>query len=315
MPREHRPQWGLSLADLIYEYYTEFGTTRFAAVFYGNEAEQVGPIRSGRFFDVNVIQMYKAMLVYGSAYPDVNNRFFSSDFANRLILETTNSCPGLCRYDPNGQNLLVANTASLQPYFQQRGVDNTRQDLDGMFFQLAAPQGGDPAAQLFVRYSGAIYNRWDFDAASGLYLRFADAQNDIERRNEVYQQLTDRLTSEPIAVENVVMLCVPHSYYVKREDAEVIDITMDAARVPSYVSCDGKTYPGNSGPAYIARDGKLYPVTWLRKTAASVLTLVNPDGSLFPFKPGQTWFEVMGAGTRVEQQEQAWRFAHVMNAQ
>ena len=62
IPREHRPQWGLSLADLVYEYYTEFGATRFAAIFYGKDAERVGPIRSGRFFDVNLVQMYKACL-------------------------------------------------------------------------------------------------------------------------------------------------------------------------------------------------------------------------------------------------------------
>jgi len=163
-----------------------------------------------------------------------------------------------------------------------------------------------------VRYSGAIYNRWDFDAASGRYLRFADAENDVDRKNEVYNQLTDRLTNEPIAADNVVMLCVPHSYYVKREDSEVLDIIMDAGRIPSYVACDGETYKGNSGPAYIARDGQLYKTTWQRADAAAVLTLANPDGSLFPFKPGQTWFEVLGAGTRVEQQDNAWRFQHIM---
>ena len=314
IPREHRPQWGLSLADLVYEYYTEFGATRFSAVFYGQDAEQVGPIRSGRFFDSNIVQMYKGVLVYGSAYPDVNNRFFRSDFADRLILETGNSCPGLCRYDPNGQNLLVADTVSLQPYLQTRGVVNTRQNLDGMFFQAAVPPSGDQAAQLFVRYSGAIYNRWDYDAASERYLRFSDAENDVNRQKEVYNQLTDRLTNQPIATDNVVMLCVPHSYYVKREDAEVLDIIMDASRVASYVACDGETYKGNAGPAYIARNGRLYKTTWQRATTTSVLTLVNPDGSLFPFKPGQTWFEVLGASSRVEQQGAAWRFNHIMGA-
>lgn len=312
MPREHRPQWGLSLADLVFEYYTEFGTTRFAAVYYGQDAEQVGPIRSGRFFDSNVVQMYKSMLVYGSAYQDVNNRFFNSNFVNRLILETDSSCPGLCRYDPNGQNLLMANTAALQDYFKVRQVDNSRQNQDGMFFQMGVPTGGDVAQQLFVRYSGAIYNRWDYAETSGRYLRFSDAQNDIDRNNEVYNQLTDRLNSQPIAVDNVVMLCVPHQYYVKREDAEVIDIIMDAQLIPSYVGCDGQTYKGNTGPAYIARDGQLYKVTWLRENAASVLTLINPDGSLFPFKPGQTWFEVLGAGTLVEQKDLTWRFQHIM---
>jgi len=43
LPRTGRPQWGLSLADIVFEYYTEEGTTRFAAVFYGNDASMVGP--------------------------------------------------------------------------------------------------------------------------------------------------------------------------------------------------------------------------------------------------------------------------------
>src|SRR5262245_25539804 len=51
LPRNIRPQSGLSSADHVYEYYTEEGTTRFAAVFYGQDAKMVGPIRSARFFD------------------------------------------------------------------------------------------------------------------------------------------------------------------------------------------------------------------------------------------------------------------------
>ena len=35
LPRNVRPQWGLSLADVVFEYYTEEGSTRFAAIFYG----------------------------------------------------------------------------------------------------------------------------------------------------------------------------------------------------------------------------------------------------------------------------------------
>ncbi|NIP43226.1 MAG: DUF3048 domain-containing protein, partial [candidate division Zixibacteria bacterium] len=52
MPRgSARPQWGLSLADHVYEYYLEKGITRFIAIFFGNNAERAGPIRSGRLFD------------------------------------------------------------------------------------------------------------------------------------------------------------------------------------------------------------------------------------------------------------------------
>ena len=31
LPRNSRPQWGLSLADIVFEYYSEEGGTRFAA--------------------------------------------------------------------------------------------------------------------------------------------------------------------------------------------------------------------------------------------------------------------------------------------
>ncbi len=313
LPRDHRPQWGLSLADLVYEYYTEFGGTRFAAVFYGTDATQVGPIRSGRFFDANVVQMYKAVFVYGSAYPDVQSRFYNSDFSRRLILETLKSCPALCRYDPNGQNLLVSDTSALREYLATREVDNTRQNLDGMLFKLQPPDGGAPGLQIFVRYSGAIYNRWDFDPTTGRYLRFVDGADDVNRKNEVYVPLTDRLTGQPVAADNVVTLCVPHQYYIYRNDAEVVDIIMDNQRLASYAACDGQTYPGNSGPAYIARDGQVYKVTWQRSARDAVLTLLNPDGTPFPFRPGQTWFEVIGASSSVEEQpSNTWRFTHRM---
>lgn len=312
LPRAHRPQWGLSVADLVYEYYTEFGATRFAAVFYGADAERVGPIRSGRFFDSNVVQLYKAVFVYGSAYPPVQSRFVTSNFASRLILETMQSCPALCRFDPTGQNLLVANTTAMNDYLAQRNVDNTRQNLDGMFFKLEPPSGGEEAEQVYVRFSGAIYNRWDYDPDTGKYLRFSDKENDIERQNEVYEQLTDRLTGDPVAKENVVTICVPHQYFVKRDDAEVLDIIMDN-RVPSYVGCDGENYQGGTGPAYIARDGKMYKVRWQRAGVDGVLTLVDEAGEPFPFKPGQTWFEVIGASSNVAAEDDGtWRFTHRM---
>ncbi len=316
LPRIHRPQWGVSLADIVYEYYTEQGTTRFSAVFYGQDAKMVAPIRSGRFFDTNVVQMYKALFVFGSAYVDVLNSFMTSDFSSRLILETATSCPAVCRYDPNGLNLLMTDTAALQDYVKRSGIDNSRQDLNGMFFQLQAPAEGapasqvSPATQVYVRYSGAIYNRWDYDAATGKYLRFSDVDNAFTIQSETYAQLTDRLTSLPISADTLVMACAPHKLYKETADSEVFQIFFDAQDVSSYVACDGKTYPGGSGPAYVARDGKLYQVTWQRKTHTSVLTLVNADGSLFPFKPGQTWFEVLSQTSQVSNQDQVWRFVH-----
>ncbi len=34
------------------------------------------------------------------------------------------------------------------------------------------------STQVFVRYSGVIYNRWDYDPSTGKYLRFSDTADD-----------------------------------------------------------------------------------------------------------------------------------------
>lgn len=291
LPRRDRPQYGLSLADIVYEYYTEQGTTRFSAVYYGQDAEMVMPIRSARFIDMNFIRMYKAIFVFGSAYYLLYDRLFSSDFSNRLIIEYRDACPAVCRFDPGGKNYLYADTAALQDYLARRKIDNSRQNLDGMFFKLEGPDGGQPAGQVFTRFSGAIYNRWDYDPASGRYLRFADAENDLTGDNPQYAQLTDELTKQPIAVDNLVVIFVRHSRVDPRADIEVLDAPMLG-----------------TGPAYLARDGKIYELKWSRMAEDQVLTLVDENGDPFPFKPGQTWVEVFALNSTVTQDGDAWRF-------
>jgi len=289
LPRYVRPQWGLTLADIIYEYYTEEGSTRYTAVFYGADAEQVGDIRSARFFDEHLINMYKGIFAFGSADYRVRYRLYNSNFANRLILEWNAGCPAMCRYDPKNFNFLLGNTRELSAYATKKGIPNGRQNLDGMFFQKVVPAGGAPAEHIYVRFSAAIYNRWDYDALRGEYLRFSDKENDQSGQGEVYEQLTDRLTGQSVAADNVVILFVPHQYYSRKP--EMVEMNFSG-----------------SGPAYAFRDGQVYPVTWQRPAAESVVYLTYEDGRPFPFKPGATFFEVVGKSSTVEQTELGWRF-------
>lgn len=295
IPRYDRPQFGLSFADIVYEYYTEEGATRFSAIYYGQDAELVAPIRSARFFDIQLVQMYDAVFVFGSAYSLLRTRLFNADFADRLIIEGSQWLPAVQRYDPNRRNYLSVNTAELQSVLARNLVDNERQDLSGMYFSSEVPQGGEDVEQFFVRYSSAIYNRWDYDSDSGKYLRFSDTENDTAGgQNEVYEQLTDALNDEPIAADNVVIVLVQHEIRDPNAGTEVVDMHLLG-----------------QGDAYIARDGKMYKVQWQRLQPGDVLSLVGEDGEPFPFKPGQTWFEIMSSNTRVQESDESWRFTFV----
>jgi hypothetical protein len=292
IPRTGRPQWGLSLADIVFEYYAEEGATRFAAIFYGSDADMVGPMRSGRFIDTDIVQGYKAVFAFGSAYKAEWDQYVDSDFANRLVLE--GSSTPLFRFDPNGLAYLMVKTADLSAFATKKGI-NGKQDLNGMFFKLETPAGGQPGTQASVRYSGVVYNRWDYDASTGKYLRFSDSSDDFNNNNEQYTQLTDRLNNQPIAFENVVVLYVDHKVYSSdSKGSKIYDIQLSG-----------------SGDAYAFRDGQVYKVKWQRNSK-DVVSLSNPDGTPFAFKPGTTWFEVVGINTTLKQTDQSWRFIHVM---
>lgn len=288
LPRAVRPQYGLSRADLVYEYYTEEGSTRFAALYYSQEAERVGPIRSARFFDEHLVRMYAAWFVFGSGDERVRQRLWDSGFANRFILEWQAECPALCRPDPL-TNSLMGNTAAIREYNRQRGLSDPRPNLEGMRFQAQPPPGGQPADQVYAWYSAAIYNRWDYDPDSGRFFRFSDAENALEGQPEVYIPLSDALTGAPITAENVIILLMKHEFF---------------STSPEIVEMDFSGF----GPAYAFRDGQAYQATWQRPNEDAVVSLVNADGAPFPFKPGVTWFEVMGLKTDIKQSKEIWRF-------
>lgn len=285
LPRADRPHWGLSNADIVYEYYTEFGTTRFAAIFYGEDAEMVAPIRSARLFDFNVVRGYKGMFIFGSAYENTYNRLVNSEFANRLMIESANTAGVIYRIEPSSKNYEVANTSKVAEYTQRMGIDNSRQNLDGMLFQMQAPSGGEESDSIFVRFSGAIYNRWDYNPTNHKYIRFSDVENSTGPDDEVYEKLVDRANNEPIEFENIAIIFVRHVDIDVRPTVEVIDVSLLG-----------------TGTAYIVRDGKVYEVTWSRPNEESVLTFLNSDGSVFPLKPGKTWVEVMTLNGKTEKQ-------------
>jgi hypothetical protein len=292
-----RPPWGLSSADIVYDYYQNNGYTRFHAIFYGEDAELVGSIRSARFPDHFLIRMHKSIFAYGSADPLINKRLFGAEYSDRLVLEGGGSrlCPPtsqapLCRFDPQGYDFLLGGTSEIHGYINNQGVDDSRQNLDGMYFNLETPTGGQVGSQAAIRYSGDDYVTWEYDPSSGKYLRFQDDSYDLGQ-GETYAPLTDRTNEEQISADNVVVVLMEHSYY-RKPPAEIVEILVSG-----------------SGPAYLFRDGKVFEVRWNIPATDSVLFLTDQDGNPFPYKPGNTWYQVVGQSSTISNpEENTWRF-------
>lgn len=287
-PRGQRPPIGVSLADIVYDYYQNNGLSRFHAIFLGNDVQQVGPIRSARLLDGQLVSMYKSIFAFGGADRRILNKLYNTSVANRMVVEGYGNCPPLCRVDPNGYNYLVTNTSDLSNFASQQGIPNERQNLNGMFFSTVPPEGGQPGSQLSVRYSISAYTRWDYDPNLGRFLRLQDTNEAPEGVVEGFAPLFDQLTGQQIAADNVVVLFATHEFLSGSVPGknEIVEINLSS-----------------SGPAVAFRDGLRYDVTWNTMGDSSPLFLTFPDGSLYPFKPGNTWFQVVGQSSTSEIQE------------
>jgi hypothetical protein len=300
-PRWNRPPWGLSSADIVYDYYHNDGYARIHAVFYGQDVELAGPIRSGRLFDDSIVRMYRSIFAYGGADPKINSRFLNAPYSSLLVTERQRAiCPPtkdnpLCRYEPGGHDFLLSGTGEITEFIRLSGLDNSRPNLDGMTFHPETPTGGYPGTDLYTRFSKDDYTHWEYNPDSGRYLIFQDAQFVNSPADEEFVPLTDRLTEEQISAANVVVLMAPHDYF-QRPPADIVEIFMSG-----------------TGPAYAFRDGQMFELEWNRQTVESPLFLTFPDGSRYPFKPGNSWFQIVGSSSGLrELAEGTWRFEFSM---
>jgi hypothetical protein len=211
------------------------------------------------------------------------------------------ACPPnpVCRIDPDEENFLVTDTATIGAYALAHEGDDARPYLHGMSFANQFSPGGAALDKVYLYYSYSAYSYWDYDPESGRYLRFQDAQEDLGGRGTAYEPLLDRLTGAQIATDNVVVILVPHFH-------EFYRAATDTTPATEVVDMEFK----GEGTAYAFRDGQAYVLEW-NVRPGELLYLTDENGERWPFKPGTTWFQVMTDRSRLDQQPDVWTFEFV----
>ncbi|MCJ7723184.1 MAG: DUF3048 domain-containing protein, partial [Anaerolineales bacterium] len=191
-PRYVRPQSGLTLADVVFEYYIEDELTRFIAVFYGKDAEGAGPVRSGRFIDEHVAHMYHAYLVFKYADPRVYEHMREGDLADFLVVPGNGSCPPFTigKKSVDTYNNIFFNTLKFQDCLAMQGKDNARQNLRAGYFYNQPPISNWEAERIYTRYSPTDYHYWDYVPDMNKYVRYQEADDTLGGKPESYALLT-----------------------------------------------------------------------------------------------------------------------------
>ena len=161
--------------------------------------------------------------------------------------------------------------------------------LGSNVFDSNLPSGGLSADRLWVFYN--YYNQvlWKYDPASGTYIRSQDKSDG----SGAFLQASDRLTGEPLAFENVIVLFVKHE--VLNSQGTLIDMNLLYTQ----------------GKAFLFRDGQMLPIRWdtnnedYEKSTGKLRPIRFEDekGNPVALKPGQVWVEFVHFSTTLAEVE------------
>ncbi|MBE0691408.1 MAG: DUF3048 domain-containing protein [Anaerolineae bacterium] len=295
-PPEVRPQSGLNQADVVWEYEVEGGVTRFAGIFRSHAPDHVGPVRSGRLMDLELVPMYQALFLYSGASEPVQQMFMRAPWGLQIISPSIgDNCEeaGFCRFPREGlafEHTLYADLNIAWDRATRRGV-NTGYRARGFAFNETPDPGGTPANDMYIDWYGRINARWQYDPATGRYLRFTDNVPHM-----------DALDDTQLWVDNVIVLEVEHT---QRPDLFE----------PESRSASQQINLWDQGRAYLFRDGVYYQGFWRRACDANLAETPTPvvgatvercyskegtaiqiiygNNQSIMMKPGRTWVEVV----------------------
>ncbi len=280
-----RPQFGLNRAALVFEHYVEAWSTRFTAIFYGDDPPKIGAVRSARLVDLELPAIFEAMLVTSGSSGGVKARLLASDFAPRIIsAEFGADCPPLCRVPiesvacKDAEHTMFTTAPDLHAAAAEAGQD-ARPALSGWAFSEAPAPGGLPADKLHVGYLNAPVD-WTYDPASGRYLRSQNGTRQV-----------DALDKQRLTASNVVVVFAHHLYSDIRESSNFYSLEIQF---------------WGQGPVRVFRDGQMLEGLWLRPQRAGLFGLVDATGAVLPLKPGRTWFEFAPLDSVIEMSEGHW---------
>ncbi len=202
-----RPQSGLSDADIVYEHYAEGDVTRYTALFYSHAPDIAGSLRSGRLIDLEIAPMYGTILVASGFSGGVQDRMKAANWVDRNFSGSFGyeKEPYMQRIQRPGlayEHTLFAVPAELWKLADQKSVDQKPTLTPGMAFRSQPPPSDLPASRVTIAYSRNINDfvvDWQYDPASGKYLRSQAGQPD-----------TDYLNGQQITAENVVVVGAMH---------------------------------------------------------------------------------------------------------
>ena len=253
------PQWGIDQADVVYEEIVNGGITRLAAIFNSHAPAKVGPVRSVRPTDTQVVWPLGGIFAYSGGAPYA---VASISTAPVKLIDENSAGTAMFR-DPN----LYAphNLFAIAPRLFAFGGTPVPPPPLFSYRTSTEKAGGLPVVSFIVPFPSMYRVTWTWDTATASWDRTLFGLADVTG------------TGVRESPKNVIVMWVN---YVNGIGTEA-----------SYANLQG------SGTAAFFVKGKETMGTWSRgPSKADVVRYKTANGKTALMTPGQTWVELLNVG-------------------
>jgi len=272
--RNAQPHAGLTQADVVYVEEVEYGITRLAAVFSSSVPERIGPVRSARITDIDLLAQYRRPAF---AYSGAQRKMFP--VLDAAAFRDVSPRRGGEGYSRDGGRRAPYN------YFIDGQVALTRapkasvsRDI-GFVFDEEVPPGG--------RVATTADMRWGYASADFAYKpkrgTYAVGLNDVRAGAE-----------ESKAGQQASTVVIQ---YVTQKPSRFND--KGGGNTP-HADTIGE------GRAIVLRDGLGWKVNWSRPSSEDGTTFTRNDGEAMTFKPGQVWVVLLDKNRKADVEPWTW---------
>ena len=255
------PQIGIEDADLVYVEQVEGGLTRLAAIYTSKLPPLIGPIRSARISDIELLAQFgRVGFAYSGAQSKMRPVIAAANLEN---LSAERNPPSIYGKDPNRPGPV---DMILKPdLLLERANANPKIRIEtataSVFAFGDAPKSETNTAIAKVSWPSAKYElRWDSVNKKWL-IYFNDKPNIAANGEHLYADT---------AIIQIVSI-TPSIYGDKFGEITPFSKTT------------------GSGKAVMLRDGFSYQISWQRNLETDVTTWKSANGGIANFKPGRTW--------------------------
>jgi hypothetical protein len=254
------PQIGLEDADIVYIEQVEGGLTRLAAIFSTVIPQRVGPVRSARISDIDILSQFGRVAF---AYSGAQRKLLPVIAAANLEdLGAQRQSPTIFTTDPNRNQpyAIVLRADLLMQKVSEKALSVDSAKNIGFTFG-DAPDGGMAIVKAVIDWPAATYSaQWSENESRWLL-----------SHNGNLNLAESGVVLGPTTMVIQLVKISPSEYGDKFGGVTPLSETV------------------GTGKAYILRDGQVFTTQWNRAFPDSGTTFTLPDGSVMNFAPGQIW--------------------------